>query len=114
MSDLPQSPVQGLSGALFEPDRLYRNTDPALDVIAARATRDRWRSQGFGPAFVRLGDSRGAPIGYWGGVLNRWLAERCYASTTDADQSPAAKRWRARRRKRGEALENAKAASVET
>ena len=57
---------------MFDPDRLYPNTDKALDVIAPASTRNHWRSEGRGPAFIKLGQR----VAYSGRDLNAWLTER--------------------------------------
>ena len=57
---------------MFDTDRLYPNTDKALDVIAPASTRNHWRSEGRGPAFIKLGQR----VAYSGRDLNAWLTER--------------------------------------
>ena len=53
----------------FEPDRLYRTTDPELLVLGTRGTLNQWRHAGRGPAYIRLGGR----VLYEGAALNRWL-----------------------------------------
>ena len=57
---------------MFNPDKLYLNTDEALDAIAPRHTRNHWRCENRGPAYIRLGQK----IGYSGRDLNAWLRQR--------------------------------------
>ena len=64
---------------MFNPDKLYLNTDEALDAIAPRHTRNHWRVEGRGPAFIRLGQR----VAYSGARLNTWLRSRRVA-TADA------------------------------
>ena len=68
---------------MFDDNKLYLNTNAALDAIAPRHTRNFWRSQGRGPAFIRLGTK----IAYSGADLNAWIAARRVAT---ADQPAAA------------------------
>lgn len=65
---------------MFDPNRLYLNTDDALDAIAPRHTRNDWRCKGVGPAFIKLGGLR---VAYSGADLNAWLRARRVAT---ADQ----------------------------
>ena len=64
--------------AVFEPAKIYLNSNPELDEpIAAKQTRDRWRSEGVEPAYIRLGGESGrGRIGYYGRDLNAWLSTR--------------------------------------
>ena len=57
---------------LFQDDKLYLTNDPALRVIAPYSTMAHWRSEGRGPAYIKLG----AKVGYSGRALNEWLSER--------------------------------------
>ena len=65
---------------MFNPDKLYLTSDPALRVIARVSTLAHWRSEGRGPAFIRLGSR----IGYAGAALNEWLAARTVQPTVAA------------------------------
>ena len=51
---------------MFDSDTFYFTRDPALAVIASYSTLAHWRSEGRGPAYVRLGRR----IAYRGGDLN--------------------------------------------
>ena len=57
---------------LFDEAKLYRSDDPALNVLASWSTRAHWRSEGRGPAFLRLGRR----VFYRGADLNAWIASR--------------------------------------
>ena len=52
----------------FDPNRLYDDDDDQLDLIAPKSKRAKWRSNGFGPAFLRFGRR----IKYDGTDLNEW------------------------------------------
>ena len=57
---------------MFDPHKLYTNTDEALNAIAPASTRNHWRSEGRGPPYLKLG----ARVAYSGRALNEWLAAR--------------------------------------
>ena len=71
---------------MFDPDRLYPNTDKALDVIAPASTRNHWRSEGRGPAFIKLGQR----VAYSGKALNEWLVSRTVHPGATGEMQPAA------------------------
>lgn len=54
---------------MFEPDKLYLTSDPALLALGPYSTLAHWRSEGRGPAFVKLGSR----VAYRGADLNEWL-----------------------------------------
>ena len=54
---------------VFDPDKLYPANDPALRVLGGYFTLSRWRSDGTGPAFVRIGRR----VLYRGTDLNAFL-----------------------------------------
>ena len=54
----------------IDPEKLYADTDPFLDELMARQTRARYRSEGKGSAYVKLGRR----IYYRGDDLIAWLA----------------------------------------
>ena len=56
---------------MFEPDRLYRTSDPELEIIASRGVLSQWRHKNSGPPFIKLSNR----ILYRGDALNRWLEE---------------------------------------
>ena len=62
---------------MFEAERLYRTTDPELEIIATRGTMSQWRHRGEGPRYVRLGGR----VLYLGRDINAWLDERIVEPT---------------------------------
>ena len=54
---------------MFDPDKLYLATDPALRAIAPASTMAHWRCEGRGPAYVKLG----LKVAYKGADLNDWI-----------------------------------------
>lgn len=57
---------------MFDNDRLYLASDPALRVLGSRQTFAHWRHEGRGPAYIKLGSR----VAYSGAALNAWLAAR--------------------------------------
>ena len=57
---------------LFDPDTLYRTDDPKLLVFGVYSTLAAWRSQGRGPAFIKIGGR----VHYRGRDLNQWIDAR--------------------------------------
>ena len=57
---------------MFENAKLYLTTDPALLALGARQTLAHWRSQGRGPAFIKIGGR----VAYRGADLNAWLDQQ--------------------------------------
>ena len=57
---------------MFESSKLYRATDPELSVIGAYQSLAKWRFEGRGPAFHKLGSR----IVYKGSDLNSWVADQ--------------------------------------
>lgn len=45
-------------------------------------TLEIWRTKGKGPAFIKLGQAKQAPIRYRRSVVTRWLDEQSFASTS--------------------------------
>lgn len=62
---------------MFDEDTLYLTDDPALLVLGRPSTLAHWRSEGRGPAFIKLG----ARVAYRGSDLNRWLIARTVRPT---------------------------------
>ena len=62
---------------MFDDTKLYLAGDPALRVLGSPSTLAHWRSEGRGPAFIKLG----ARVGYLGSDLNQWLASRTVRPT---------------------------------
>ena len=57
---------------MFQDDKLYLTDDPALKVLGPYSTLAHWRSEGRGPAFIKLGQR----VAYSGKDLNAWLEAR--------------------------------------
>jgi len=57
---------------LFDSDKLYRPSDPAMRAIATEGTLAVWRCKGQGPAFFKIG----CRVAYRGADLNAWLDAR--------------------------------------
>ena len=58
---------------MFTDDQLYLTSDPALKVLGSPSTLAHWRSEGRGPAFVKISAKR---VAYRGSDLNAWLASQ--------------------------------------
>ena len=71
---------------MFEDDKLYLTNDPALRAIAPYSTMAHWRSEGRGPAFIKIG----AKVAYSGRALNEWLASRTVHPGATGEMQPAA------------------------
>ena len=54
---------------MFQNDKLYLTGDPALKALGPYSTLAHWRSEGRGPAFIKLGSK----VAYRGSDLNEWL-----------------------------------------
>ena len=54
---------------MFDPDKLYLTTDGALRTVAPASTMAHWRSEGRGPAYIKIGPK----VAYRGRDLNEWL-----------------------------------------
>ena len=57
---------------MFDSARLYLTDDPALLVLGRPSTLAHWRSEGCGPAYIKLG----MRVAYSGATLNEWLRVR--------------------------------------
>ncbi|MCY4002493.1 MAG: hypothetical protein OXF33_02115 [Rhodospirillales bacterium] len=57
---------------MFDDAKLYLTDDPALLAIGPYSTLAHWRSEGRGPAFIKIGSR----VAYSGADLNSWLRER--------------------------------------
>ena len=57
---------------MFDPDKLYLTNDAALLVLGRPSTLAHWRSEGRGPAFIKIGSR----VVYAGTALNDWLKSR--------------------------------------
>ena len=65
---------------MFDPRKLYLTADPALRGLAPYSTLAHWRSEGRGPAFIKIGSR----VAYAGCDLNAWLADRRIEPTDKA------------------------------
>ncbi len=54
---------------MFDDDRLYFTNDPGLLVLGRPSTLAHWRSEGRGPAYLKIGSR----VAYRGADLNAWL-----------------------------------------
>ena len=66
---------------MFDDDKLYLAGDPALLVLGRPSTLAHWRSEGRGPAFIKLGSR----VAYSGEALKEWLAAQT-VRPTDSQQ----------------------------
>ena len=57
---------------MFNDKMIYKSGDAALDVIGRPSTLARWRTNGAGPSYVKLG----VRVAYRGEDLNAWIASR--------------------------------------
>ena len=62
--------------------RLLTSAQTAAFLRCKPQTLRKWRVRGCGPQYIRLGDSRAAPVAYRLSDLETWIAERVYTSTT--------------------------------
>lgn len=62
-------------------DALYLPRDAAPKVGASEAALQKWRTEGTGPVFVKLGKRK---VGYRASDLRNWLESRAAVSTADA------------------------------
>lgn len=67
--DIRHLSTKFIEAEMFDPTKLYRPGDPALDPLGSRQTLAHWRSQGRGPCYVKIGGR----IAYKGGDLNAWI-----------------------------------------
>jgi len=54
---------------VFDPKRIYDDSDPELNIIAGKSKRAQWRHRRVGPAFIQFG--RGGK--YARADLNAWI-----------------------------------------
>lgn len=64
---------------IVSPKRLVERHPDLLSIT----TLERWRSEGKGPPFVKVGPRR---VGYRLADFERWLADRVVSSTADAKE----------------------------
>ena len=65
---------------MFDPQKLYLARDPDLLALVPYSTLAHWRSEGKGPAFIKLGSK----VAYKGADLNAWLASRTVRPAAEA------------------------------
>ena len=66
---------------VFEPQRIYDDSDPELNIIAGRSKRAQWRHRRVGPAFIKCGRR----VKYAGSDLNKWIDQnRIVTAESDA------------------------------
>ena len=75
---------------MFDDHKLYLAGDPALLVLGRPSTLAHWRSEGRGPAFIKLG----ARVAYRGSDLNQWLALRTVRPTDGGSRQASGARER--------------------
>ncbi len=54
---------------IFEPERVYDDSDAELDIIANKARRAHWRYRREGPGYIKFGRK----VKYLGADLNNWV-----------------------------------------
>ncbi len=54
---------------MFNASRLYRASDPELEIIASPGVLAQWRHRGVGPVYIKLSNR----ILYEGAALNAWI-----------------------------------------
>ena len=54
---------------MFNDDTLYFANDPAVLALAPYSTMAHWRSEGRGPAYIKIGSR----VAYRGSDMNAWL-----------------------------------------
>ena len=64
---------------MFEPDTLYKTDDPKIKALAPYSTLAHMRSEGRGPAFLKIGGR----VLYLGSHLNTWLEQITVRPTQD-------------------------------
>lgn len=54
---------------LFDPEKLYDDTDAELEALGSRSRRAQWRHKRVGPKFIKMGRR----VKYSGVALNEWI-----------------------------------------
>ena len=62
---------------MFQDDKLYLTSGPALKALGPYSTLAHWRSEGRGPAFIKIGSK----VAYSGRALNEWLQRQTVQPT---------------------------------
>ena len=70
-------PLYSLAAPVFQPERLYLETQVAEVLQVPRQNLARWRHQAVGPQFVKLGRW----VRYTGADLNAWLRANSVATS---------------------------------
>ena len=65
-------------------DDLLNNQQTATLLGIKKNTLEIWRNKGKGPPFIKLGEHPSSPIRYQRSRVMAWLAQRTFASTSDA------------------------------
>lgn len=65
---------------MFDPNRLFFTNDSEILALAPYSTLAHWRSEGRGPAYIKIG----ARVAYRGSDLNNWLAAQTVRPQPDA------------------------------
>ena len=71
-------PLYSLAAPVFQPERLYLETQVAEMLQMPRQNLARWRHQAVGPVFVKLGRW----VRYQGSDLNAWLRNNSVQTTS--------------------------------
>ena len=67
---------------MFDEGKFYFTNDPALTALAPYSTLAHWRSEGRGPAFIKVG----MKVAYSGPDLNRWIESRTVRPVDDKNK----------------------------
>lgn len=60
-----------------------RNNDETAALLGIKPnTLEIWRGKGKGPKFIKLGDSKQAPIRYRDSDIDEWLEQQSFSSTS--------------------------------
>jgi predicted DNA-binding transcriptional regulator AlpA len=78
---LPNFKSPRSDGTCFENDPVYLPKQAGEIIGSSPATLQKWRSEGGGTVFVKLGRRK---VGYRASALQEWLAARTATSTADA------------------------------
>ena len=71
---------------MFDENKLYMTRDAELLALAPYMTWAHWRSEGRGPAFIKIG----ARVAYAGRDLNTWLDDQKVQPRATGDGARAA------------------------
>ena len=82
---------------MFDEDKLYLAGDSELATLGAPSTLASWRSEGQGPAFIKLGGR----VAYSGRDLNAWIESRTVRPISEGRSRPRATRERSHAAEQG-------------